>query len=209
MRTVDRETRREFSAVPVVVAISAIVVAALWGSGSDPWGRNVVTVGLPLVVLVALTAWVIRSAGTPAVDAPQVAPVDDSRYRILVVADDPGTASSFVDELRSRAGELPLSVSSWLRRLGRAAGASRTTRRSTTMRRRASPIRSTVSGRVGIQVDGEGLGQRPAPGRRRRPAPVPRRRDHLRPHSPTAGRTGSNGVWSRSPNRGTPCRSGT
>src|SRR4051794_8784597 len=109
METTDHETRREFSGVPLALGISALAIVLVGGIWIGSAGANVVTVG-PLVAIFALTAWAIRSAAPSAEDAPRVAPVDDSRYRILVVADDPGTASWFVDELRSRAGGLPLSV---------------------------------------------------------------------------------------------------
>jgi hypothetical protein len=104
------KTSRELSAVPVVVVISAIVLAMLVGVWIGPWPAAIVTVGFALAVIAGLTAWSARRTHPPAADAPVVRLVDDRRYRILVVAGDRWQASGSIDELRSHAGGRPVSV---------------------------------------------------------------------------------------------------
>jgi hypothetical protein len=103
-------TWRELSAVPVVLVISAIVLAMLSGEWIGPWGAAIVTVGFALAVIAGLTVWSARRTHPPAADAPDVTPIDDRRYRILVVAGDRWQASRSIDELRSHGGGRPVSV---------------------------------------------------------------------------------------------------
>jgi hypothetical protein len=154
MKTLDNETRREFSAVPVVLGISALGIAVLVGIRIGSAGANV-TVVLPLIAIVALVVWAIRSAAPSAADPPQAAAIDDSRYRILLVADDRGTASWFVDELRSRAGELPLSVFVMAPTLGSRLG--RLAEDQGVFDDASERLTGTLDGlrEAGIQVDGE------------------------------------------------------
>jgi hypothetical protein len=104
----QHETAREFSALPVVVVVFAIGFAVVGGIWLGPWAAIVVTVGFALVVVAALIVWSLRRDRLG--DAPQVTPIEDGRYRILVVADERCAAASFADELRSHAGARPLSV---------------------------------------------------------------------------------------------------
>lgn len=104
----QHETRREFSAVPLVLVVSAIGLAIFGGIWLGAWAAIVVTAGFALVVIAALIAWSMRRERLG--DAPQVAPVEDGRYRILVVADERCATPSFAEELRSHAGGRPLSV---------------------------------------------------------------------------------------------------
>jgi hypothetical protein len=154
MKTVDNETRLEFSAVPIVLGILALGIAVVVGIWIGSAGANVIVV-LPLIAIAALIVWAIRSAAPSAADPPQLAPVDDSRYRILVVADDPGTASWFVDEVRSRAGALPLSVFIMAPTLGSRLG--RLAEDQAVFDDASERLTGTVDGlrEAGIQVDGE------------------------------------------------------
>ena len=104
----QHETRREFSAVPVVVVVLAIVFAGAIGLWLGPWAALAVTVGVALVAIAALIVWSTRRE--PLGDAPQVTPIEDGRYRILVVADERCATASFAEELRSHAGGRPLSI---------------------------------------------------------------------------------------------------
>ena len=104
----EHETRREFSAVPVVVIVSAIGLAVFGGIWLGPWAAVVVTVGFALIVIAALIVWAMRRDSLG--DAPQVRPIDDGRFRILVVADERCATPSFAQDLRSDAGDRPLSV---------------------------------------------------------------------------------------------------
>jgi hypothetical protein len=102
------DTRREFSAVPVAVAVAAIGLAIFGGVWIGPWATIVVTVGFALFVIAALIVWATRR-GSPG-EAPSVTPVRDGRYRVLVVADERCSRPSFAEELQVHAGERPLSV---------------------------------------------------------------------------------------------------
>jgi hypothetical protein len=103
----QHETGLEFSAVPVVVVIFAIGAVVAGGIWLGPWAAIVVTVGFALVVIAALTVWPLRRDRLG--DAPQVTPIEDGRYRILVVADERCTTANFAEELRSHAGGRPVS----------------------------------------------------------------------------------------------------
>jgi hypothetical protein len=104
----QHETAREFSAVPLVVVVFAILAAVAGGIWIGLWAAIVVTVGFALLAIAALTVWSLRRErlGEP----PQVTPIEDGRYRILVVADERCATASFAAELRSHAGGRPLSV---------------------------------------------------------------------------------------------------
>jgi hypothetical protein len=104
----QHETRREFSAVPVAVAVSAIGLAVFGGVWLGGWAAIVVTVGFALLAIAALIVWSMRRGRLD--DAPQVTPIADGRYRILVVADERCATPRFAEELRSHAGDRPLSV---------------------------------------------------------------------------------------------------
>ena len=104
----QHETAREFGAVPVVVVVFAIGAAVVGGIWLGPWAAVVVTVGFALAVIAALTVWSSRRERLG--DAPQVTPIEDGRYRILVVADERCATASFAEELRSYAGGRPLSI---------------------------------------------------------------------------------------------------
>jgi hypothetical protein len=101
---------REFSAVPIAVVISAMVLIVLGGLWLGLWEAAVVTVGFALTAIAALTLWFMRKAHPPAADAPHVGPVADERHRILVVADTPGAGPELVVALRSHARGRPVSV---------------------------------------------------------------------------------------------------
>jgi hypothetical protein len=101
-------TRREFSAVPVAIVVSAAGLAVFGGIWLGTWAAIVVTVGFALVAIAALIVWSMRREGLG--EAPQVTPVEDGRYRVLVVADERCATPSFAGELRSHAGGRPISV---------------------------------------------------------------------------------------------------
>ena len=104
----QHETAREFSAVPVVVVVFAIGFAVAGGLWLGPWAAIVVIVGFALVAVAALIVWSLRRDRLG--DAPQVTPIEDGRYRVLVVADERCATASFAEELRSHAGDRPLSI---------------------------------------------------------------------------------------------------
>ena len=106
--TEQHDTRREFGAVPIVLVIAAAVLAVLGGIWLGPWAAVIVTVGFALVVIAGVVVWASRR-GSPG-DAPQVRPMDDGRYRVLVVADEQCATPNFASELRSHAGGRPLSI---------------------------------------------------------------------------------------------------
>jgi hypothetical protein len=68
----------------------------------------IVTVGLALIGIAAVIWWATRRRHPPAADAPHVQPVDDGRFRILVVVDESSTSPALIDELRSHAGGRPV-----------------------------------------------------------------------------------------------------
>jgi hypothetical protein len=102
------DTRREFSAVPVALVISAIGLIVFGGIWLGAWAAVVVTVGFALLAIAALIIWPTRKEGLG--DAPRVRPIDDGRYRVLVVADERCATPSFARDLRADAGGRPLSV---------------------------------------------------------------------------------------------------
>jgi hypothetical protein len=120
------ETGVEFSAVPIALVVVAIAVAVFGGIWISPWVAVVVTVGFALAVIGLLVYLFSRRGGPSAVDAPHVTPIADGRYRILVIADESCDSPSLAGELRSHAGDRPLSVfvmaPSLESRLGRLAG---------------------------------------------------------------------------------------
>jgi hypothetical protein len=93
----------------VTAAVAAIGFAIFAGVLIGFWATIVVTVGFGLVAVALLFVWSTRRKHPPAADAPHVKPLDDGRYRVLVVADH-AIASQFADELRSRAGGRPVTA---------------------------------------------------------------------------------------------------
>jgi hypothetical protein len=83
-----------------------------------------VTAGFALALIAALIIWSMRRGRLG--EAPQVRPIEDGRYRILVVADERCAIPTFAEELRSHAGGRPVSVfvmaPALESRLGRLAG---------------------------------------------------------------------------------------
>src|SRR4051812_50222754 len=88
MPTAEHETRRELSGVPISLLLTAVVVAALLGIWIGSWGAGVVTVGIPVIVVVAVIAWGgLTKERTPAADAPGGQQINGRRHRVLLVAD--------------------------------------------------------------------------------------------------------------------------
>jgi hypothetical protein len=106
--TEQHDTRREFSAVPVAVVVSAAGLAVFGGVWLGPWAAVIVTVVFALVAIGALVVWAMRRGSLG--DAPHVTPVDDGRYRVLVVANEQWVTPRFAEELRAHAGSRPLSI---------------------------------------------------------------------------------------------------
>src|SRR5262245_48466815 len=102
------ETAREFSAVPVVVVVGGVGLAILGGIWLGLWAAIVVTAGFALALIAALIIWSVRRGQLG--EAPQVEPIDDGRYRILVVADERSATPTFAAELRSHGGDRPVFV---------------------------------------------------------------------------------------------------
>lgn len=102
--------RREFSAVPIAIGISAVVLAVLVGIWLGPWPAAIVTVGFALTLIAGMVAWSARAGHPRAADAPQVQPINDGRFRILVVADDRWVSSGSIEEIMSHAAGRPISV---------------------------------------------------------------------------------------------------
>jgi hypothetical protein len=108
--TGEHPVRREFSAVPIGLGVSAVVLAAALGFWLGPWSTAIVTVGFALTLIAGMVAWSARAARPRAVDAPHVRPISDRRFRILVVADDRWVSSDSIEELMSHAAGRPVSV---------------------------------------------------------------------------------------------------
>jgi hypothetical protein len=94
----------------VAVVVGAIGCAVFTGIWIGFWATVIVTVGLALIGIAAIIWWFTRRRHPPTADAPHVQPVDDGRFRILVVADESSTSPAFIDELRSHAGGRPVSL---------------------------------------------------------------------------------------------------
>jgi hypothetical protein len=109
--TEDHETRAEFGGALVTVVVLAIIGAVLVGIWIGFWAAMIVTAVFALIAIALLVQWSIRRPHPPASDAPHVAPIQDGRFRILVVADGPCSTPHFGAELRSHAEGLPDSVS--------------------------------------------------------------------------------------------------
>ena len=104
------ESRAEFGGVLVAVVVSVIGGAVFVGIWIGFWAAVIVTLGLALIGIAGVIRWSTRRRHPPAADAPHVQPVDDGRFRILVVADESCTSPAFIDELRSHAGDRPVSL---------------------------------------------------------------------------------------------------
>jgi hypothetical protein len=106
----SHESRREFGGALVAVVVAVVGCAVFAGIWIGFWATLIVTVGLALVGIAAVIWWGTRRPHAPTADAPHVQPVDDGRFRILVVADESSTSPAFIDELRSHAGGRPISL---------------------------------------------------------------------------------------------------
>ena len=106
--TEGQETRFELGSVLIAVAVLAIVAAVCAGLFIGFWATIIVTAGFGLIAVAALVVWATRRPHPPA-EAPHVKPLDDGRYRVLVVADGRATPH-FADQLRTRAGGRPVTV---------------------------------------------------------------------------------------------------
>jgi hypothetical protein len=105
----QRETRIELSGAMVAVAVVVLggaVIVAIWLGGL---AAAIATTGVALLIIAGLVVWSTRRP-RPAAEPPRVRPIDDARYRILVIADESCVAPAFVDELRAHAGSRPASV---------------------------------------------------------------------------------------------------
>ena len=106
----QHENRLEFTAFLVVLPVLAIAVVVMVGIYTGPWAALAVTLGFAVIAIAAIVWWSTRRPGAPRPAPPRVEPVDDGRHRILVVANESCAISSFIDELRSHAGDRPALV---------------------------------------------------------------------------------------------------
>jgi hypothetical protein len=104
----QRAPTHEFSALPLVAIVAAIGCAVFAGVWLGFWAAVIVTVGFALAAIGVLIWWAARRGELG--DAPEVTPIGDGRYRILVVADERCATPSIAEELRSDAAGRPLSV---------------------------------------------------------------------------------------------------
>ena len=202
----QHETAREFSAVPVVVVVFAIgargcrwnLARALGSHRRDRRFRAARDRGADRMVRRR------ERLG----DAPQVTPIEDGRYRILVVADERCAAASFAEELRSHAGGRPLSIfimaPALESRVGRLAGDQKgyedATRRLNEIVEGLKRADTEAQGEVGpsdpLQAADDGLRQFAA-------------NETCLSHTRRVRGTGSRGGWSRQPSPATSNRSST
>jgi hypothetical protein len=111
MPTAEHETRRELSGVPISLLLTAVVVAALLGIWVGSWGAGVVTVGIPLIVVVAVIAWgALTRERTPAADAPEAQQIPGRSHRVLLVADERSGGTDLAGALRSHSDGRSVSV---------------------------------------------------------------------------------------------------
>jgi hypothetical protein len=104
-----RETGLELSGAVVaagVVVLGGAVLVGIWLGGL---AAAIATTGVALLIIVGLLVWSTRRP-RPAAEPPRVRPIDDERYRILVIADESCMTPAFVEELRAHAGDRPASV---------------------------------------------------------------------------------------------------
>jgi hypothetical protein len=106
----EHETRREFSAVPLALAISAVVFAVWVGIWLGAWEASIVTVGFAVIAIAAVVGLLTRTGRSLVTDPPQVRPIDDGRYRVLAIVDELPPAKRFVDALPSAVDGRPVSV---------------------------------------------------------------------------------------------------
>jgi hypothetical protein len=102
------ETASEFSAVAVVLVLAAVGVAVFAGIWLGIVAAVIVTLGFALIAIAASIVWGTRRESLG--EAPKVTPIEDGRYRILVVADERCGTSGVADQLRSHAGDRPVSI---------------------------------------------------------------------------------------------------
>ena len=149
------ETRREFGGALLLVVFFAIVCAVLVGLWIGFWAALAVTLGFALVGIAAAVRFATRGAHPPAADAPHVRPVDDGRRRLLIVADERFATPGFLEDLRSRAGQRPVSIfvmaPALQSKLGRLAGDEKGYADAT---RRLNETLAALD-QAGLQADGE------------------------------------------------------
>jgi hypothetical protein len=105
----QRETGIELSGAAVAVAVFVLGCAVLVGIWLGVLAAAIATLGLALLIIAGLFVWSTRRP-QPAAEAPHVRPIEDDRYRILVIADESCVTPVFVEELRAHAGGRPASV---------------------------------------------------------------------------------------------------
>jgi hypothetical protein len=98
-------TRREFGGALVVCVVLAIAGVVMVGIYAGPWAALAATLGLAVLAIASILLWSTRRPGARRPEAPQVKPLDDGRYRILVVADESCGSHALVDQLKSHAGD--------------------------------------------------------------------------------------------------------
>ena len=106
----QRETRVELGGALIAVVVSVILCAVAVGLWLGPVAAVIVTVGFALAVIAGLLVWSTRRPRPMAAEAPHVHPVDDGRYRILVIADESCMTPGFIEELRKHAAGRHASV---------------------------------------------------------------------------------------------------
>ena len=105
----QRETRVEFSGALIAVVVFVVGCGVVVGIWLGPLLAVIVTVGFALALIAGLLVWSTRRP-RPAAEAPHVRPIEDGRYRILVIADESCMTPGFVEELRRHAAGRRASV---------------------------------------------------------------------------------------------------
>ncbi len=96
------DNRVEFAAIPLALALLAAGALLLLSVATEQWAWMLVAV--PILAVALLVAWALRSRPRPPPEpAPRSAEASDGVHRILVVADEGLTSSTFRDAIASRA----------------------------------------------------------------------------------------------------------
>jgi GABA permease len=109
-----KDTRREFAAIPILLALLGVLFAIMLLAELGTWGWIIFAVACVVALVLVAVLLARRPKHASALDAPSTAArradEPDGTHRVVVVCDDSCTSPGFVDEIVSHAAGRQLEV---------------------------------------------------------------------------------------------------
>jgi hypothetical protein len=109
-----KDTRREFAAIPILLALLGVLFAIMLLAELGTWGWIIFAVACVVALVLVAVLLARRPKHASALDAPSTAArradEPDGTHRVVVVCDDSCTSPGFVEEIVSHAAGRQLEV---------------------------------------------------------------------------------------------------